>query len=123
MAELHDGIDFFFGKGGGAVPDADEGGDTRGGSDDQPGIVVKNHANKNVAGENFLFNLFLFTSFNSDCVASGDDNVKDSPGNFHGFDSLLNGSGNFVFVAGIGVKDIPFGIFGNGLIDFHFFRA
>ncbi len=96
-------------EGGGLVAGADKTGNSLGGAHRKPGLVVHDHANQHVTGENLFFNFGFLALFDVDFILSGDEDFKDTIFELHGLDTLLKVVGNFTLVARIGVNDVPEG--------------
>ena len=105
--KFHDGVDFGFGQGSGLLTDADKAGYPLCGTDCQPGIVVDDHFDQHVAGEELFFDGFFLAVMNFDLVLGGDQQLKHLVFQIHGFDPGGEGEGDFVFVAGVGVDNVP----------------
>ncbi len=107
MGKLSDGFDLGVGQGSGLVADAYKSGNALGGSHYQPGVVVGNHFDEEISGENFFPDLEFFTMLNVDFVLGGDEKLENLVCLAQGGDSLAQGLGDPGFVAGIGMDDIP----------------
>lgn len=107
--ELHNGFDFRWREGGGFGANANETGDTLGGTDDQPGIVVYGHFDQEITGEDFFANFGFFAVADDDFVLGGDHEFEELVGLAQSSDSLAKGFCDTGFVAGVGVDDVPVG--------------
>ena len=113
--KLHDGVHFRLGQGGGFGTHADEAGDALGGSNYQPGIVVDDHFDEQIPGEDFLFDGVLFAVLDVDFVLGGDKDFEYFVGLAQSGHTLTECFGNAGFVTGIGVDDVPAAGFGQFL--------
>jgi len=109
FAEGGNSLDFVFRKWGGLIGGAHKAGDPLSGADSEPGIVSDNHANEHIAGEKLFLDGDLFAFADFDFFLSRDKDLKDVVGKAHGLNSGFEGDGDAVFVAGLGVNDVPFG--------------
>lgn len=97
--EFLDGGNLFFGEGSGLVAGADKAGDTLGGTDSQPRVVVEDHFEKHIPGKDLFFDGRFLAGFDVNFVLSGDKNFEDFVFYLHGFDTLDQSLGNFGFMA------------------------
>ena len=109
LTKSGDGFDFVFGKGSGLIGGADKAGNALGGANSQPGVVGDDHADKHIAGEEFFFNGGFFALVDLDFFLGGDEDLVDKVLKTHGLNSGFEGDENAVFVAGLGVNDVPLG--------------
>lgn len=109
-------VNLGLGNGRGFAVNTNETGNTRSGADSDPGVVVKNHLDKNIAGEGFFLGFDFLAAADGHFGLDGNNGLKDFVGEVHGFDPGLEGVDDFVFVAGVGVDDVPGGVNGRFLI-------
>lgn len=102
-------VDFFLGNRGRFVVDADKSSNSLSGADGNPGIIGNNHLDENIAGESFFLSFYFSAATDDHFALDGDDGFKDFVCKPHGFDTSFKSVDDFVFMAGIGVDDIPGG--------------
>ncbi|KKT36407.1 MAG: hypothetical protein UW23_C0001G0017 [Candidatus Collierbacteria bacterium GW2011_GWA1_44_12] len=88
---------------------ADKAGDPLSSADSQPGVVGDDHLNKHVSREKFFFDSGLLAFGDLDLFLGRDEYLEDPRSEPHGFNTSPEGNGDTVFVAGLGVNDVPFG--------------
>lgn len=106
-SKLHNSVYFRLGQGGGFGAHADEAGDALGGSDNQPGIVVYNHFDEQIAGKDFFLDGVLFAVLDVDFILGRDEDLENFVGLAKCGNALAEGFGDPGLVAGIGVDDVP----------------
>ncbi len=97
--ELFDGFNFFFRNGGGFFANTDESGNSWGGANGKPRLVVDDHFDEHVTRENLFFNGFLLAFFDLDFFLSGDQNFKNFIFDIHGIKAVAKFVDDFEFVA------------------------
>ena len=100
-------FDFRLSNRSGFVVDTDKTGNTLGGADGNPRFVGNYHLNNNVTGEGLFLSFDFLTAANDHFALNGDNGLKDLVFQIHGLNTSLQIFDNFVFVARIGVDDIP----------------
>ena len=102
--------DFFLRNGGRFVVDADKSGDSLSGADGNPGIIGNNHLDENITGESLFLGFYFFAAADNRFALDGDNGLEDFICKPHGFDTSFKSVDDLVFMARIGVDDIPGGI-------------
>lgn len=63
-----------------------------------------------IARESFFLGFYFLSATDNHFALNGNNGLKDFVFEVHGFDSGFEGFNDFVFVAGIGVDNIPSGV-------------
>ncbi len=111
FTEGGNGLDFIFGKRGWLIGGTDKAGNSLGSTDSEPRIIGDDHFDKHVSGEEFLFDGGLLTFGDLDLFLSRDEDLEDPRCKPHGFNTSSEGDGDAIFMARLGVNDVPLGGF------------
>ena len=77
---------------------------------DVPRLVVHDHLDQHVAGEDFALNGIALAVLDLDLVFHRHDDLEDAVGDAHRLDAMLEILFNLVFIAGVRVDDVPFAL-------------
>ena len=107
-------VNFGLGNSGGFVVDADETGDTLGSTDGDPGIVSEHHLDDDITREGFFLSFNFGTTADDHFGLDRNDSLENLIFQPHGFDPGFEGLDDFIFVAGVGIDDVPGSVDGWG---------
>ena len=72
-----------------------------------PGVVIQDHVDQDVAGQELALHLAALSAANLQFFLRGDDDVEDAVRDVHRFNTALEVLVHLVLVTGVGVEDVP----------------
>ncbi len=105
-------VNFGLGNRGGFIFDTNKTGNSGGGADGDPGIVVEDHLDEDITGESFFLGFDFLATANGHFRLDGDDGLEDAILKTHGFESGFESIDDFIFVTRVSVDDVPGGVDG-----------